>query len=435
MKRIYLDYAATTPVDPQVLGAMLSYLKNQFGNAGSIHSFGRDALAAVDISRQSIAEFLAAKPEEIIFTSGATESINLAIKGLTQAMRTVGYRQSHIITSQFEHHAVLETCQALERDKLAKVTYLRPSKDGFVNALQIQKAIQPNTILVSIMYVNNEIGTIQPIREIGKMLQKINKNRQQKIYFHTDAVQAVQFLNCNVDYLKVDLLSLSAHKIYGPKGIGALYVRSGAPLHRQQDGGEQEGKKRAGTLNVAGIVGLGKAVKLIKLAQKNISRVKHSGVSPIADSKYNDHIASLRDLLWARIRTIKNVKLNGSLRNRLPNNLNISFDGAEGEGLLISLGLDGVAVSTGSACSSNSLSPSHVLLAIGKSEAQAHSSLRITIGKFTTRQEIETAAKLIKKHVARLRRISGAVYSSTRKSRAQSRGVPVEKPASTSVEK
>lgn len=409
MHRIYLDYAATTPVDPQVLEAMLGYLKNNFGNAGSIHGFGRDALAAVDISRQNIAEFLTAKPEEIIFTSGATEGINLAIKGLTQAMRTIGYRRPHIITSQLEHHAVLETCQALERDKWAKVTYLQPSRDGFVSALQIQKAIQSNTVLVSIMYANNEIGTIQPIREIGKMLEKLNRNRRQKIYFHTDAVQALQFLNCDARYLKVDLLSLSAHKIYGPKGIGALYVRSGAPLHRQQDGGEQEGKKRAGTLNVAGIVGLGKAIELIKLAQKDTSRVKHPGVSPIVDSKYNDRIASLRDLLWARLRTIKNVKLNGSLRNRLPNNLNISFDGAEGEGLLISLDLDGVAVSTGSACSSNSLSPSHVLLAIGKSEAQAHSSLRITLGKFTTRDEVEQAAKLIKKHVGRLRKIAGSI--------------------------
>lgn len=411
MPRIYLDYAATTPVDPQVLEAMLGYLKNNFGNAGSIHGFGRDALAAVDISRQNIAEFLTAKPEEIIFTSGATEGINLAIKGLTQAMRTIGYRRPHIITSQFEHHAVLETCQALERDKLAKVTYLQSSQDGFVSVAQIQRAIQSNTVLVSIMYANNEIGTIQPIREIGKMLEKLNRNRRQKIYFHTDAVQALQFLNCDARYLKVDLLNLSAHKIYGPKGIGALYIKSGTPIARQQDGGEQEGKKRAGTLNVPGIVGLGKAVELIRLTQKNTSRVKRPGVSPIADSKYNDHIASLRDLLWARLRTIKNVKLNSSLRNRLPNNLNVSFAGAEGEGLLISLDLDGVAVSTGSACSSHSLSPSHVLLAIGKSEAQAHSSLRITLGKFTTRDEVEQAAKLIKKQVVRLRKIAGSAES------------------------
>ncbi len=417
MKRIYLDYAATTPVDSQVLEAMLPYFKEEFGNASSIHQEGRRAQAAVDKARTVLANFLGCQPKEIIFTSGATESNNLAIKGVVAAAKI---KKPHLVTTAFEHPAVLETCRVLERVGLAEVSYLRPSSEGLIEVEQVERAIRKNTVLVSIMYANNEIGTILPIREIGKLLQRVNKTRQQKIYFHTDAVQAVQFLNCDVRYLKVDLLSLSAHKIYGPKGIGALYVKAGTPIVRQQDGGEQEGRKRAGTLNVAGIVGLGKAVELIRKIHQQVARVQRQEISstkpsPIVDCDYCDRIATLRDLLWARLREIGGVELNGSLQNRLPNNLNVSFAGVEGEGLLISLDLEGVAVSTGSACSSRSLLPSHVLLAIGKSESQAHSSLRITLGKFTSREEIEEAAELIKKHVARLRKIAGSKISKEQK--------------------
>lgn len=399
-KKIYLDYAATTPVDKEVLKEMLPYFSEKFGNAMSIHSFGQEALRAVDASREKIAKFFGAAPSEIIFTSGATESNNLTVKGVLRAYYSNAKnakKKPHIITSAFEHHCVLDSCKAVEKEGLAEVTYLKPGKDGVMKVGDIQKAIKPNTILISIMYVNNEIGTVQPIAEIGKMLKKINAQKNTvdfKIVFHTDATQAVNYFDCNVSKLGVDLLSMSAHKIYGPKGIGILYVRKGTQIRKIQDGGDQEYKMRAGTHNVTGIVGLGKAIELLEKNREKDSR----------------KIESLRNHLIEKVlKEVPMVMLNGSKTKRSPNNANFTFRDVEGEGLLLSLDMEGVACSTGSACSSGALSPSHVLLSIGLKAEEAHGSLRITLGKHTTKQEIDMAIKKIRSVVERLRKISGNV--------------------------
>lgn len=395
-KNIYLDYAATTPVDPVVFAAMKPYFSEKFGNAMSIHSFGQEALGAVDKARKLTGDFFGCTPSEIVFTSGATESNNLVVKGILKAYYSKHKTKPHIITTAFEHHCVLDACKSAEKDGLAEVTFVRPAKDGIVKTADIKKAIQPNTILVSVMYVNNEIGTVQPIAEIGKMLKSYNlksETRKFPILFHTDATQAVNYFECNVDKLNVDLLSMSAHKIYGPKGVGALYIRKGTPIRKVQDGGDQEYKMRAGTHNVPGIVGLGKALELVES-----QRLK------------NKNITSLRDYLIKRIlKEIPKTILNGSAIKRSPNNANFSFADVEGEGLLLSLDMEGIACSTGSACSSGALSPSHVLLAIGLKPEQAHGSLRITLGKHTTKKEIDVAISKIKSVVERLRKISGNV--------------------------
>lgn len=408
-KKIYLDYAATTPVDKEVLKEMLPYFSEKFGNAMSIHSFGQEALRAVDQAREKISNFFGATSSEIIFTSGATESNNLTVKGVLRAYYSNAKnakKKPHIITSAFEHHCVLDSCKAVEKEGLAEVTYLKPGKDGVMKVGDIQKAIKPNTILVSIMYVNNEIGTVQPIEAIGKMLKKINAQKNTvdfKIIFHTDATQAVNYFDCNVSKLGVDLLSMSAHKIYGPKGIGILYIKKGTPIRKIQDGGDQEYKMRAGTHNVTGIVGLGKAIELVK---------KNKG-------KDSRKIESLRDYLIEKIlKEVPMVMLNGSKIKRSPNNANFTFRDVEGEGLLLSLDMEGVACSTGSACSSGALSPSHVLLSIGLKPEEAHGSLRITLGKHTSKSDIQIAVAKIKSVVERLRRISGNVlgeFYSTKK--------------------
>jgi len=408
-KKIYLDYAATTPVDKEVLKDMLPYFSEKFGNAMSIHSFGQEALRAVDAAREKIAHFFGATPSEIIFTSGATESNNLTVKGVLRAYYSKAEnakKKPHIITSAFEHHCVLDSCKAVEKENLAEVTYLRPGKDGVIKAGDIEKAIKPNTILISVMYVNNEIGTVQPIKKIGEILRKINAEKEEdafRIIFHTDATQAVNYFDCDVARLGVDLLSMSAHKIYGPKGIGILYIKRGTPIRKIQDGGDQEYKMRAGTHNVAGIVGLGKAIELV---QKN----------KVKDGK---RIENLRDHLIEKVLSeVPKTRLNGSKIKRSPNNANFTFHDVEGEGLLLSLDMEGVACSTGSACSSGALSPSHVLLSIGLKAEEAHGSLRITLGKYTTKQEVDAAIKKIKSVVERLRKISGNVlgeYYSTKK--------------------
>lgn len=401
-KRIYLDYAATTPVDREVLKAMLPYFGEKFGNAMSIHGFGQEALEAVDHSRAQLAKFFNCSLSEIIFTSGATESNNLTVKGMLRAYHSQkgkALAKPHIITTQFEHHCVLDACKSAEKEGLAEVTYLTVGPDGVVKAADVKKAIRPETILVSVMYVNNEIGTIQPITEIGKIIQAEKEKRQKEsghfILFHTDATQAVNYLDCNVKNLGVDLLSMSAHKIYGPKGVGMLYVKTGTPIKRTQDGGDQENKMRAGTHNVPGIVGLGKAVELLQ--------------KPKIKSK-NKEILKLRDYLIKKVlREIPDTRLNGSLEKRAPNNTNFSFADAEGEGLLLSLDMEGIAASTGSACSSGALDPSHVLLAIGLKHEQAHGSLRFTLGKHTTKKELDTAVAKLKIIVKRLRSISGNI--------------------------
>ncbi len=399
-KRIYLDYAATTPVDKRVMKAMTPYFSEKFGNPSSVHIFGQEASKAVEKAREKIAVFFNCSPTEIIFTSGATESNNLAIKGAVKKFYTEPKNKGikpRLITDSIEHSCVLNTCRSLEKEGLAEVVYIAPNKEGIIQIKDIAAAINENTLLVSIMYVNNEIGTIQPIATIGKFLEKENANRKRKILFHTDATQAVNYLDCDVEKLGVDLLSLSGHKIYGPKGVGALYVKKGTLLTRIQDGGEQERKMRAGTHNVPAIVGLGKALELVMKEKSKIA---------IKTEK-------LRDYLIARVlKEIPQSYLNGSAKKRIPNNANFRFDNVEGEGLLLSLDLEGIAVSTGSACASRSLEPSHVLLALGLKHEQAHGSLRLTLGKTTTRKEIDLVVNKLKVIIERLRKISGDVLKS-----------------------
>lgn len=407
-KRIYLDHAATTPVDKEVLKAMLPYFSDKFGNASSLHSFGREGGDAVEKSRGILAGFFNAKPEEIVFTSGATESNNLAVKGVVRAYsrdeKNKG-KKPHIITTQFEHSCILKTCQNLEKEGIAEVTYLPVYSDGIVKLNDVKKAIKENTILISIMYVNNEIGTVQPIAEIGKMLKKYKAKNGYPI-FHTDATQGVNYFDCNVERLGVDLLSMSAHKIYGPKGVGMLYVRKGAKIRQIQDGGAQESGKRAGTLNSPGIVGLGKAIELLERKGKG-------------DAK---KISALRDYLIRRVlKEVREVRLNGSKEKRSPNNANFSFRDVEGESLLLYLDMEGIACSTGSACSSGSLEPSHVLLSIGLKHEDAHGSLRVTLGKHTTKKDIETFISKLKKVVEKLRKVSGNVLKDYYESKESSK--------------
>ncbi|MCK4592163.1 cysteine desulfurase [Candidatus Parcubacteria bacterium] len=391
MKKIYLDYAATTPTDEEVLNEMMPYFSQKFGNPSSIHQFGQEAAEAIDKARKQVADFLGCNSSEIIFTSGATESNNMTIKGIIKASNI---KNPHIITSSIEHHCVLNSCKAVEKEG-SEVTYLKVNGNGLVSVKDFKKAIKENTILISIMYANNEVGTIEPIAEMGEMLKKINsereKNKLPKIYFHIDAVQAVNYLDCNVDNLGVDLLSISGHKIYGPKGVGALYVRQGTKIKSIQQGGEQEYNLRAGTHNVPGIVGLGKTISLVSKNRKKIEEIK-----------------KLRDYFIAEIlKNIPDTRLNGSKEFRLPHNANISFKGIEGESLLIMLDQEGIAVSTGSACSSPSLEPSHVLMAMGISPELSHSSIRFTLGKDATKENIDFVLKVLVEKVKKLREISG----------------------------
>jgi cysteine desulfurase len=387
MPKIYLDHAAATPVDPKVIRAMMPYFRKEFGNASSVHAFGQRALSAIEDARNIVAGFLHCQPEEVYFTGSATEADNLAIQGVVRAVNSK-VADPHIITTAIEHHAVLEPCQHIKKQG-CEVTFLPVNKEGLISLAELENAVRKDTALVSVIYANNEIGTVQPIAEIGKFLKQSKK----KIYFHTDAVQAVNYLDCNVDDLGVDLLTISAHKIYGPKGVGALYVRKGTAIEPIIYGGGHERGMRPGTENVAGIVGLGAAIKEI--------------VSP-KNKLHNIRIRQLRDKLIKKIpKIISDVTLNGSLEKRLPNNANFNFFGAEGEALLVALDQKGFAVSTGSACSSRSLQASHVLIAMGLSEETAHSSLRISLGKYTTEKEIDNLLAVLPKVVGRLRDISG----------------------------
>ncbi|MFH1780992.1 MAG: cysteine desulfurase family protein [Patescibacteria group bacterium] len=386
MKYHYFDNAATTKVDPHVFKVMEPYFTEEYGNPMSVHTPGQKALAAMDKSRSQIADFFGCLGQEIVFTSGATESNNLTIKGLIQTRN-----KPHVITSKIEHHCVLETVEHLEKQGLITASYIKPEKNGIIKAENVFKEIGDNTLLISIMYVNNEIGTIQPISEIGKELKTINQKRKHKIYFHTDAVQALNYLDCNVDKLGIDLLSFSGHKIYGPKGIGGLYVRSQTPLKQIQHGGAQEQNFRAGTHNIPGIVGLSEAITIIKKTGK----------------KDYKQVEKLRNALWKGIQEkIKNVTLNGDEKNRIPSNLNVSFKNIEGEGILISLDLDGIAASTGSACSSGSLEPSHVMMALQNDPLRAHSSIRFSLGKFNTRDDVDYLLKKLPPIIEKLRKIS-----------------------------
>jgi len=394
-RKIYLDYASTTPVDPRVFAAMKPFFSQKFGNPSSLHSFGREASEAVEKARIQAADFFGCELGEIVFTSGATESNNFALKGAMLALISHFSKQKtkpHIITTQFEHSCVLASCKKLEEQGMAEMTYLPVGKEGVVSAGDVKKAIRKNTALVSIMYANNEIGTVQPVKDIGKLLAKENKKRETKILFHTDAVQAVNYLDCHVNNLGVDLLTASAHKIYGPKGVGILYIRKNTPLKRIQDGGDHEMGWRSGTLNVPGIVGFGAA---LEIAEKE--RAKNCKIV----EKLQSHIIS------RVLQEIKGARLNGSKMKRIPNNANFIFRDVEGEGMLLGLDMEGIAVSTGSACSSGDLRPSHVLIAVGLGEEESHGSLRVTLGKYTTKQEADIFVDTLKEVIARLRKIAG----------------------------
>ena len=386
MKRIYLDYAATTPTCPEVAKAMLPYFTEVFGNPSSIYSYGQEAKGAIEEARIQVAELIGTRDEEIVFTSGGTEADNFAIKGVAFANKN---KRDHVIISSIEHHAVIETCKFLEKRGF-NVTYLPVDEYGLVDPGDVKKAITNKTILISVMHANNEIGTIEPIDEIGKIAKDAG------IYFHTDAVQTVGHIPVDVNELGVDLLSMSAHKLYGPKGIGALYIRKGTKLASFIHGGEQERRWRAGTENVPGIVGLGRAAELAR--QKM--------------SEEAERLAYLRDkLIKGILERIDHTHLNGHPSRRLPNNVNVSVDFVEGESMLLNLDLEGICASTGSACSSSSLEPSHVLLAMGLSHEHAHGSLRLTLGKWTTDGMIEQVLDVLPRIVAKLRAISPLLKS------------------------
>jgi cysteine desulfurase len=381
VKRIYFDHAATTPTHPEVLKVMSFYFAEAFGNPSSLHYFGQKAKAAVEEARQEIAALIGAQDEEIVFTSGGTEADNFAIKGVAYANEHKG---NHIITSHIEHHAVLEPCKFLEKQGF-KVTYLSVDKYGLIDPEDVKRAITDKTILISIMHANNEVGTIEPIAEIGEIV------RERGIYFHTDAVQTVGHIPVNVGELGVDLLSISAHKLYGPKGVGALYIRKGTRAVPFMHGGEQERGRRAGTENVPGIVGFGKAVEI---AREEIDEEAR-------------RLTFLRDrLIRGLFERIDRIYLNGHPSQRLPNNVNGSIEFVEGESMLLNLDLHGIAASTGSACSSSSLKPSHVLLALGLSPERAHGSLRFSLGRGTTEEDIEHVLKILPSIVSRLRSMS-----------------------------
>ncbi len=386
MKLVYLDYAATTPTHPEVVKAMLPYFTEVFGNPSSIYSCGQEAKGAVEEARVKVAGLIGARDEEIVFTSGGTEADNFALKGVAFVNENRG---NHIITSAIEHHAITETCAFLEKRGF-RITYLPVDGYGLVDPDAVRRAITDKTILVSVMQANNEIGTMEPIAEIGRVA------RESGVYFHTDAVQTVGHIPVDVNELGVDLLSLSAHKLYGPKGVGALYIRKGTKLLPFMHGGGQERNRRASTENVPGIVGLGRAAEL---AQQEISEEA-------------ERLTHLRDqLIKALLEQIDDIHLNGHPVQRLPNNVNISVDFVEGESMCLNLDLEGICASTGSACSSSSLEPSHVLMALGLSPEQAHGSLRFTLGKWTGEEDIERVVEVLPRVVAKLRAMSPLLKS------------------------
>lgn len=380
-KRIYLDHSATTPLKSEVLDEMMPYLTEKFGNASSIYAEGRECKKAVEGAREKVAKAIGASPKEIYFTASGSEADNWAIKG---AAHTLAKKGKHIITSAVEHHAVLHTLKALEKEGF-EVTYLPVDEFGMVSPESVEKAIKEDTILITIMLANNEIGTIMPIAEIGKIA------KAHGVLLHTDAVQAIGLLEIDVNELNVDMLSLTAHKFYGPKGVGALFVRQGVKIQRLIEGGAQERNQRAGTENVAGIVGLGKA---IEIATENVAA-------------YRDRLTKLRDSYISQIlEKIPFTRLNGHPTKRLASNANISFEFIEGESLLLMLDMKGIAASSGSACTSGSLDPSHVLLAIGLRHETAHGSLRVTFGEENTMEDVDYTVNALCEIVERLRSMS-----------------------------
>ncbi len=381
MKQVYLDYSATTPVKEEVVREMLPFFTERYGNPSSLYSVGLDAKAGLDEARARVAGLINAEPKEIFFTSCGTESDNWVLEGAANAFKNKG---KHIITSRIEHHAIMHTCEYLEKLGF-EITYLDVDSDGFVSPEALEKAIRKDTILVSIMMVNNEIGTIEPIKELAAAA------KAHGVLFHTDAVQGLGNVPIDVKDLGVDFLSMSAHKIYGPKGVGALYMRKGVRITNFMHGGAQETKRRAGTENLAGIAGFGKAAEL---AAANLEQ-------------HIEHSTKLRNYFWEQIEAnISGVTLNGSREKRHPGNLNVSFDYIEGESILLMLDAFGISISTGSACSSKSLVPSHVLEAIGISITKMNGTVRFTVGDFTTKEDIDYVVETLVKVVARLRELS-----------------------------
>ena len=381
MNRTYLDYAATTPVRPEVLEAMLPYFTESYGNPSSIHSFGQEAKGAMQEARERVAALIGARSEEIVFTGGGTEADNLALKGVAFANEAKG---KHIITSAIEHHAVLESLHFLEKRGF-RMTCLPVDGYGLVDPQEVKEAIADDTVLVSIMHANNEVGTIQPIAEIGAIA------RERGVYLHVDAVQTVGHIPLGVNELNVDLLSMSAHKLYGPKGVGALYVRKGTRLVSLIHGGEQERRRRASTENIPGIVGFGKAAEIAK------GEIE----------KEAERLTVLRDhLIEGLLERIEDIRLNGHPTRRLPNNVNVSIRYIEGESMLLNLDMEGIGASTGSACSSGTLEPSHVLLALGLSHEEAHGSLRFSLGRETTEEDIDQVLEVLPPIVDKLRAMS-----------------------------
>ena len=404
MQRIYLDNAATTNIDPKVIEAM-SKSHEFFGNPSSLHSFGQGARKLIDQSRDTVAEFLNCKPTEVIFTSGGSESDNLAIRGLiagvmgsrnpSASLRAGEFGMTegelpHVITSAIEHHAVLHTVEDLEKEGKIEATYVKPNKLGVIEAEDIRNAIKANTVLVSVMYVNNEVGAVQPIREIGQMIEKENKDRKEKVHFHTDAVQAAEFFNMDTKYLHVDLLTLTAHKFHGPKGIGVLFVKKGTSINPEIVGGDQEFRFRAGTENTSSIVGLAAAIKEVedqKPGIKNIERLRN---------KLEDSI----------LKNIPETYLNGDREKRSPAILNISFKNAEGEAIILNLDFLGIAVSSGSACTARSLDPSHVLMAMDLPRELSHGAIRFSLSRETTEGEIDKVIEALPGIIKKLREMS-----------------------------
>lgn len=378
--KVYMDYAATTPVDPRVVKAMLPYFTKKFGNTMSLHSFGREAKKALEDAREKVAKLMGADAERVIFTSSATESNNLTLKGIAFANKKKG---KHIIVSSIEHHCVLDSAHWLEKNGF-EVTYLPVDKYGLVDPVEVERNIRKDTILVSVMHANNEIGTIEPIEEIGKIC------REKGVYFHTDAAQSFGKIPIDVEKMNLDLVTINAHKMYGPKGVGGLYIREGVKIEPLLHGGGHEFGLRSSTINVAGIVGFGVAAELRRKEMRQEAK----------------RLTKLRDRLIKNILKIENSHLNGHPVKRLPNNANFWFAFIEGESLILELDRYGIAASTGSACSSESLEPSHVLLAIGLKPWQAHGSLRLTLGKWTKKKEVDYVIKVLPKAVERLRKIS-----------------------------
>jgi cysteine desulfurase len=398
MRRVYLDHSATTPVDRRVVEAMLPYLSEKFGNASSVHFFGQEARAAVDRARREVAEFIGARPQEIVFLSGGTEANNLALRGIAEASATHG---RHIITSQIEHPSTRGVCDSLEKSGW-EVTRLPVYDDGLVRLEDVRASLRPDTTLISLMLANNEIGTIQPVAEVGALVRELRAGGRRHLWLHTDAVQAAGRMPVDVEALGCDLLSLSAHKLYAPKGVGALFVRRGVRFIQQIVGGHQERERRAGTESVAGIVAFGTAARLAmeEMAERT------------------EHVRRLRDSFEAEVQMrIEDTVFNGNRERRLPHLSNISFRFVEGEGLLINLDMQGVAVSTGSACSSGSLEPSPVIRALGRTDELARGSIRFSFGKDNTDEDVDYALEALTRAVENLRRLS-PLYLERKKEKA-----------------